>query len=171
MYLLNEHNEPVDLNLIPETCDMHFFVYDNTHDMKDYVCTPLIMLESFYSPTIRLKLTLDNALKTSYYINLPSDYQILIGEPTHGDLEVNDITSLSGRPFRAFAMNPVSSFRPEYPNIEIVEVLPTIRWYTPKMRPGQLLCVPLENTKKPLCIYITREMPKALDIVSIGDAM
>jgi hypothetical protein len=172
MLILNEDNHPVDLNLIPDQVDMYFWVFDNATGAKDYFCVPLIMLESFYAPTIKLRLTIDNSRRnpTSYFINVPADYQILIGEPSHGDLEINPVTSLSGRHFKAFSMNPVSSFRPEYLHIEVEDVLPSIKWFMPKMKTGQLLCVPLHPIEKPNCIYIVRDMPKSLEIVPLSEA-
>src|SRR6516165_8056444 len=144
MLILNENNNPVDLTLIPNEVDMHFWVFDNTAGAKDYFCAPLIMLESFYAPTIKLRLSLDDSRQnpTTFYLNLPADYQILIGEPTHGDLEINPITALSGRHFKAFSMNPIYSFRPEYFHIEVEDVLPSIKWFMPKVKTGQLVCVP-----------------------------
>jgi hypothetical protein len=171
MLILNESNQAVDLNLIPDVVDMHFWVFDNTTHTKDFICQPLLMIESFYSSTIKLRLTVDSGRKpyTTYFINVPSDYQLLIGEPTHGDLEINPITSLSGRNFRAFSLNPLSSFRPEFLHVETEDVLPIIKWFMPKMKTGAILCVPLSSEPKPPCIYLVRDMPKALEIIKMAD--
>ena len=74
MLILNEDNKPVDLNLIPNEVDMYFWVFDNATGAKDYFCVPLIMLESFYALTIKLRLTLDNSRRnpTQYFINIPA---------------------------------------------------------------------------------------------------
>jgi hypothetical protein len=172
MLILNEYNTPVDLNLIPNQVDMNFWVFDNSANAKDYFCVPLIMLESFYSPTIKLRLTMDNSRHnpTNFFLNVPSDYQILIGEPTHGDLEINPITSLSGRHFKAYSLNPMSSFRPEYLHIEVEDVLPTIKWFMPKIKTGQIIAIPLTSEYKSNCVYIVRDMPKSLEIIKLGDA-
>ncbi len=171
MLILNEDNQPVDLNLIPNEVDMHFWVFDNSVSAKDFFCQPLIMLESFYSPAIKLRLTEETGRRNtiSKFVNVPADYQILIGEPSHGDLEINPITSLSGRNFKAFSLNPISSFRPSYLHIEIEDMLPSIKWFIPKMKTGQLLCMPILNQPKPPCIFLVREMPKSLDIVKLED--
>ena len=172
MLILNEENYPVDLNLIPEQCDMFFWVFDNSTGFKDYYCTPLIMLESFYAPIIKLRLTV-NASRNNpeyQYVNVPADYQILIGEPSHGDLEVNPVTSVSSRNFKAFSVNPISSFTADYLHLEVEDVLPSVKWYMPKIKTGQLLCVPIENTPKPKCIYLVRDMPKSLEVVLSSNA-
>src|ERR1035441_8512047 len=162
MLILNESNQPIDLNLIPEQCDIYFWVFDNNTGAKDYFCTPLIMLESFYSPTIKLKLTMDNSRynPTQYFLNVPADYQILIGEPTHGNLELNPITSLSGRHFRAFSINPISGFQPNFLHVDIEDVLGNIKWFMPKIKSGQLLAIPLEDKNESNCIYLVRDIPK-----------
>jgi hypothetical protein len=171
MLILNEDNNPVDLNLIPDQVDMYFWVFDNATGAKDYFCVPLIMLESFYSPTIKLRLTIDNSRRnpTSYFINVPADYQILIGESSVSSLEVNPVTSLSGRKFKAFSLNPMASFMPTYLDIEVEDVLPSIKWFMPKVKTGQILAIPIENCYEPNCIYIVRDIPKSLESVHSSD--
>lgn len=172
MLILTEQNQTQDLNLIPNEVDLYFWVYDNSANAKDYFCVPLIMLESFYAPTIRLRLTENSGRREPrhWFVNVPADYRILIGEPSHGDLEINSVTSLSERHFHAFAMNPASGFRPEYLHIEVEEVLPSIKWFMPKTKVGQLLCVPISTEAKPQCIYLVRDIPKSLEIVRLSDA-
>ncbi|VVC05609.1 Uncharacterised protein [uncultured archaeon] len=168
MFILDENNTPKDLNLIPNQTEMNFWIFDNTAGAKDYFCIPLIMIESFYAPTIKLKLTSEFA--SEFFINVPSDFQILIGEPTYGDLEINPITSLSGRGFKAFSLNPEKGFRPEYLNIEVVDILPSIRWFMPKTKVGQLICIPLSKNQDPECIFLVRDMPKNIEIIKTSDA-
>jgi len=172
MLILTEHNQTQNLNLIPDQVDSYFWVFDNSPGCKDYFCVPLVMLESFYSPTIRLRLTENSGHKNpkKWFLNVPADYQILIGEPSHGDMEINTVTSLSGRHFHAYTMNPLTGFRPEYLHIEVEEVLPSIKWFMPKMKVGQLLCVPIDSKPKSPCIYLVRDIPKSLEIVRLSDA-
>ena len=173
MLVLSNENIPVNLNLIPDQVDLHFWVYDNSTAAKDYFCVPLIMLESFYSPTIRLRLTENsgNRNPAHWFVNVPADYQILIGEPTHGDLEINPVTSISGRYFKAFVMNPISSFKSNFYNIEVEDVLPSTKWFLPKMKQGQLLCVTITPFSRSECIYLVRDMPKSLEVVKARDAI
>jgi hypothetical protein len=171
MFILNEDNTPVDLNLIPDQIDMYFWVFDNASNAKDYFCVPLIMLESFYSPIIKLRLTADNSRQKpiTYFLNVPADYQLLIGEPSMGMLEVNPITSLSGRKFKAFSINPLASFMATYFTVEVEDVLPSIKWFMPKMKTGQLVAIPIEICQQPKCIYIVRDIPKSLETIDSSD--
>ena len=172
MFILTAENQARDLNLIPNEVDLHFWVFDNSPAARDYYCVPLIMLESFYSPTIRLRVT-EISGRTNprkWFVNVPADYQILIGEATHGDLELSPVTSLSGRNFHAFSLNPPCGFRAQYLHLEIEEVLPSIKWFMPKVSTGQLLCVPLSKDLKSECIYLVRDIPKSMEVIKLSDA-
>ena len=167
MLILNEENKTIDLNLIPETVDMYYWSLDNSlPQTPDYLCNQLIMLESFYAPVIKLKLTSGmGRYKKTYYVNVPADHQILIGEADYGDLELVPLTSVSARNFKAFSLNPQSSFMADYKPIEISEIFSNIKWFMPKLSIGHMLCVPLEEGFKPPCIYIVQSIPKSMEIV------
>ena len=81
----------------------------------DYFFIPLIFLESFNSPALVLKIGEDT-------IKMPLDWCMLIGEPDHGDLEVLSLTSINDRGFKAFTFNPLSDYKPEFRDVEIVDV-------------------------------------------------
>ena len=106
--LLTLENTSYELNEIPEEVDdIRFCVLDNSDPKEpDYFFIPLIFLESFNSPALVLKI--GNSV-----IKMPIDWQLLIGEPDLGDLEVVPLTSINDRGFSVFAFNPMSSFRPE----------------------------------------------------------
>jgi hypothetical protein len=174
LYILDENNIAVDLNLIPEQADIHFWVYQNSvkKEEADYYCQPLIMLESFYAATLKLRFDLSlGRKKETYFLNVPADHQILIGESTHGDLEINPVTSISGRGFSAFSLNPMSSFTADYLSVDVEDVYQTTKWFVPKTVPGQLLCIPLCGGYRPPCIYLVRDIPKSLEIINIGNAI
>lgn len=165
MLILTTENCSFDLDLMPDVVDdLHFCVLDNStpHD-PDYIFPPLVFMESFSAPTVRLKID-------KYFVNIPVDYQILIGEPQHGDLEVNAVSNLNDRDFKAFALNPLSSFRPEFLSVEIDDVLPSSRWFLPKLKTGQLLCVPLYPGHKSLCAFFVKEMPRSMEIIRASKA-
>jgi len=135
MYILDEENRAIDLNLIPDECDIHFWVYDAAKDIRDYHVAPLIMLESFYSPIVKLKFTEDtNRNPREYSMNIPAEYQLLIGDPTYGELELVPVTSLSKRGFMTFENNPLSSFRVKYLHVDVSDILPNVKWFMPKIQ-------------------------------------
>lgn len=161
--LLLDTNESYDLANLPEEIDdMRFAILDNsTPTNVDYYYIPLIFLESFNSPALVLKIG-------SHMIKCPIDWKILIGEPDHGDLEALPLTSINDRGFKAYQFNPLSSFRPEFLPIEIVDIYHDVIWYTPRLKNGQFLCVPLDDSPKPQCIYLVKEISRNCEIVDFS---
>jgi hypothetical protein len=149
-----------NLETLPEEIDdMRFAILDNSNTNNvDYYYIPLIFLESFNSPALVLKI----GEKT---IKMPIDWQILIGEKDHGDLETIPLTSLNDRGFSAFQFNPLSSFNPSFLPIEIIDIYNEVTWYAPRLRNGQFLAVPIEDGDKPRCVYFVKEISRNCEIV------
>ena len=162
MQILTLENETFSMNDLPEEVDdMRFAVLDNSNPKEpDYFFIPLIFLQSFNSPALVLRIG-------KYTVRMPRDWMMLIGEPDHGDLEVIPLTSLNDRGFHAFTFNPRSDFKPEFRPVEIVDVYQDVRWYFPKLKPGQLLAVPLETGSKPKCSYFVEEISRASEVVDV----
>jgi len=149
-----------NLETLPEEIDdLRFAILDNsTPSNVDYHYIPLIFLESFNSPALVLRI----ADKT---IKMPVDWQVLIGEQEHGDLETLPLSSLNDRGFNAFQFNPLSSFAPSFLPIEIVDIYPDVTWYAPRLRNGQFLAVPIDDSPKPRCVYFVKEVSRNCEIV------
>ena len=138
---------------------MRFAILDNSDSRNpDYHYIPLIFLESFSAPALVLQIGKNR-------IKMPIDWQILIGEPDIGDLEMLPLTSINDRGFKAFEFNPLSSFRPSFPQIEIVDVYHEVTWYAPKLKNGQMLCVPITEGTKPECVYFVKDISRNCEIV------
>ena len=161
MQILTLDNTKYDLDTLPdEIDDMRFSILDNSDPTNpDYHWIPLIFLESFNSPALVLKIG-------EHTIKMPVDWQILIGEPDVGDLEVLPLTSINDRGFRAFQFNNLTDFRPSFLDIEIVDVYQDVNWYSPKLKNGQLLTVPLESGPKPKCCYFVKDISRNCEIVN-----
>ena len=161
MRLLTLDNTSYELNEIPEEVDdVRFCVLDNSDPKEpDYFFIPLIFLESFNSPALVLKIG-----KT--VIKMPIDWQLLIGEPDLGDLEVVPLTSINDRGFSVFAFNPISSFRPEFFPVEVIDIYQDVKWYFPKLKPGQMLAIPLDSDDdKPLCVYFVKDISRQSEMI------
>lgn len=165
MRILTLDNQAYDLDTLPEeVSDMRFAILDNSDPANtDYHYIPLIFLESFNSPALVLRIG-ENTIK------MPMDWQILIGEPDLGDLEVLPLTSINDRGFHAFQFNPLTSFRPSFPDIEIVDVYHEVTWYAPKLRNGQMLAVPLTDDPQPDCVYFVKDISRNCEIVDYNRA-
>lgn len=151
-------------NLPEEVDDLRFAILDNSNPHNvDYHYIPLIFLESFNSPALVLRVG-------DAVIKMPLDWQILIGEPEFGDLETIPLTSINDRGFKAYEFNPLSSFRPSFLDIEIIDIYNDVTWYAPRLRNGQFLCVPIEDEAKPRCIYFVKEISRNCEIVDYSQA-
>ena len=103
MRILTLDNTSYSMDQIPDEIDeVRFCVLDNS-DPKDpdYFYIPLIFLESFNSPALVLRIG-------PHTVRMPVDWQLLVGEPDFGDLEVVPLTSINDRGFNVFCFNPVS---------------------------------------------------------------
>lgn len=101
---------------------------------------------------------------------MPVDWQILIGEQDHGDLEALALSSLNDRGFHAFGFNPLTSYSPSFYPVEILDIYPDVTWYAPRLRNGQFLCVPIEEGEKPRCVYFVKEISRNCEIVDYSQA-
>ena len=161
MRILTLDNTSYEMDQIPdEVEEIRFCVLDNSDPREpDYFYIPLIFLESFNSPALVLRIG-------EHTIRMPVDWQLLIGEPDLGDLEVVPLTSINDRGFNVFCFNPLSSFKPEFKPVEIVDIYQDVKWYFPKLKPGQLLAVPLEGDKeKPLCAYFIKDISRQSEVL------
>jgi len=165
MRILTLDNTAFEMNDIPdEVDDLRFCVFDNS-DPKDpdYYFIPLIFLESFNSPALVLKVG-------NEVIRMPVDWQVLIGEPDLGDLEVVPLTSINDRGFSVFTFNPMKSFRPTFQTIEIVDIYQDVKWYFPKLKPGQMLAIPLTTGPEPMCAYFIKDVSRQSEVVDYSKA-
>jgi len=160
MHILTLENTAYEMNEIPdEVEDLRFAILDNSDPKNpDYFFIPLIFLESFNSPALVLNIG-------GNMVKMPVDWQVLIGEPDIGDLEVIPLTSINDRGFSVFEFNPISSFKPEFFKIEIVDIYQDVKWYFPKLKPGQMLAVPIESGDKPLCAYFVKDISRQSEVV------
>jgi len=163
--ILTLDNTAYEMDEIPdEVEDLRFCVFDNS-DPKDpdYYFVPLIFLESFNSPALVLRIGKNT-------IKMPVDWQVLIGEPDLGDLEVVPLTSINDRGFSVFTFNPMHSFKPEFHPVEIVDIYQDIKWYFPKLKSGQMLAVPLTSGPNPMCAFFIKEISRQSEVVDYSKA-
>jgi hypothetical protein len=160
MRILTLDNKYYNLETLPdEIDDLRFAILDNSNTANvDYYYIPLIFVESFNSAALVLRIG-DKTIK------MPLDWQILIGEHEHGDLETLPLSSLNDRGFHAFQFNPLSSFSPSFLPVEIVDIYHDVTWYAPRLRNGQFLCVPIDDGPEPRCIYFVKEISRNCEIV------
>lgn len=163
MRILTTENTTFNLDELPdEIDDLRFAVLDNS-DPKDpdYYFFPLIFLESFNAPALVMKIG-------EHTVRMPVDWQVLIGEPDFGDLEVVPLSELNERGFKAFTFNPIGNKTPKYYPIEIMDIYTEVRWFFPKLKPGQMLCIPLSDEDNSECVYFVKDITRQCEVVDIS---
>lgn len=183
MRILTEHNRCYNLNELDldHPQDIRYSVLDYSDPKHvDFYFIPLIFMESFTAPAVDL-------LIGQHRIQMPLDWSIVIVDKDLGELEVMAFTSLNDREFQVLSYNPISGFRPDFPEIQILNIYPDVTWFFPKLKYGHLLSVPLMDvgTEKTLyrgiggpefkridlpcvfCVKETTKLPEVLDITKI----
>lgn len=165
MRILTLDNQPFNLDHLPEEIDdLRFAILDNSDPQEpDYHYIPLIFLESFNAPALVLRIG-------DHIVRMPMDWQLLIGEPDLGDLEVLPLTAINDRGFKAFQFNPLSSFRPSFLDVEIIDVYQDVSWYSPKLKNGQLLSVPISDGPAPDCVYFVKDISRNCEVLDYRKA-
>jgi hypothetical protein len=164
MNILTIDNTTQDMMQLPlEVDDIRYAVLDNSDPADpDYFFLPLVFVESFTAPAAVLSIG-------DITIKMPLDWQILIGDSEIGDLEIVPLTSISERGFEVFVNNPLSSYRPSFENVDIVDIYSDVKWYCPKLRSGHLLAVPLSSKPNSPCAYFTKDVSRTQQIVKVQD--
>jgi hypothetical protein len=165
MRILTLDNEVFYLNRIPDLVDdqIRFAVLDNSNTQDpDFFFNPMIFLESFNSPAIVLEIMGNE-------ITMPLEWCIATGCSQAGsDLEVLPLTSLNDRGFEAFLFNPLTGYQPKFGKIEITNFYNDVKWHFPKMKNGQLLAIPIDDSPQPLCAFFVKDISKQSEIIDFG---
>lgn len=134
--------------------------YSNPKD-PDYFFKPLIFLESFSTPAVVLQIG-------KFTIEMPLDWSILVCDDNYSDLEIMPLTSLNDRGFYTMAYNPLRHMVPRPQELSITNVYTEVKWFFPKLRHGDILVVPLEDTPYPNCALFVKETSKLPDVIDMG---
>ena len=168
MNILTLENKTFELNSLPEEVDdsMRFSVLDNSNPQDpDFFFNPLIFLESFNSPAVVLSINGNE-------VTMPLDWCVAVGCSESGsDLEVLPLTSLNERGFEAFLFNPLTSFKPDFGRLEIINFYNDVKWYFPKIKNGQLLSVPITTGDNPLCAFFVKDINRQSEVIDFGKLM
>ena len=67
--------------------------------------------------------------------------------------------------------NPLASFKAEFAEVKVINYYNDVKWYFPKMRNGQLLSVPMEPGKEPLCAYFIKDITRQTEVIKYGELL
>ena len=167
MNILTLENTAFEMNELPdEVDDMRFCVLDNSNPKEpDYFFIPLIFLESFNAPAVVLRIG-------NQIIKMPIEkkWQILVGDEEAKDLDMVPLEDVNDRGFTAFTYNPLTDNRPSFNEVEVDDIYPDVRWFFPKLKPGQLLCVPIDRGHNPRCVYFSRNISRQCEMIDYSKA-
>ena len=162
MQILTLDNRCYKLTQLPDQIEdeIHFSVLDNSDPKNpDFFFIPLIFIESFSSPAIVMEIN-------GKEIMMPVDWCMAVGDSYSGnDLEILPLTSINDRGFEAFLFNPLSSFKFDFGDIQITNFYNDVKWYFPKMKNGQLLSVPIDDSPEPLCAYFVKDIGRQSELI------
>lgn len=163
MRILTTENRAYDLDRIPESSeDIRYCVFDYSNPAdSDYYFVPLIFLESFHCPAVVLEIG-------KYKIQMPLDWSILVCDAEYSDLEIMPLTSLNDRGFHTMVFNPFKHMVPKPHEVNITNVYKDVKWYFPRLKSGNILVVPLEDTPYPNCALFVKDAGKTPDVIDIG---
>ena len=154
MKILTLDNMSFDVDTIgTEVDDIYFWVLEYTGNANtDYYAKPLLFLENFSD--IRLQVQIG-----PYLMHMPKDWSLLCvdKELGMGELIPPKMPGFNEKVFTAFVYNPMIGFKPDYEVAAVISPLPETRWSFPKLKFGQLLCVPLTDAHQPPCVFITHQ--------------
>ena len=165
MHILTVENKTYNLNELPDVIDdIRYCILDATDKNNiDYYFLPLVFLESFNAPAVVLQIG-------PHTVQMPLDWNVLIGDPEHGMMEILPLTNLNDRGFHTLLYNPLTGFKPNWFPIQIVNVYVEVKWYFPKLKQGHMLAMPIDNKKdRPECSFFVKELNKLPDVIDIGD--
>lgn len=162
MRILTNHNQPYNLNQVPDQIeDIRFCVLDYSDQSDvDYYFIPLIFLESFNSPCVDIKIGNAN-------IQMPLDWSVIIGDINSGDLEIMPLVYLNDKDFDVFTYNPINGYMPKFSKFQVINIWPDVKWYFPKLKNSNFLAVPLEDRESPLCAFFIKDIGKVSETIDI----
>jgi hypothetical protein len=166
MNILTLDNKSFSLNNLPEQIeeDIRFSVLDNSDPKNpDFFFMPLIFLESFSSPAIVLEIA-------GQEVSMPLDWHLAVGDSSSGnDLEILPLTSINDRGFEAFVFNPLTSFKPDFAELKVINFYNDVKWHVPKTKNGQLLSVPITEGKDPFCAFFIKDISRQIETIDYGE--
>lgn len=165
MRILTNENLAYELDRIPdEVEDIRYCVLDcGDKTSIDFYFLPLIFLESFYAPAVVLEIG-------KYTIKMPIDWSIVVCDESYTSLEVIELSKLNDRGFHSPVFNPLSHFVPLSAEINMVNVYADVKWFFPKLKNGNVLVVPLDDSAKPECALFVKEankVPSPIDVAEL----
>ena len=164
MKILTPENTCFEMNSLPEEIeDIRYCVMDVTDkEDPDFFFIPLVFIETFSAPSMSLTIG-------KHTIEMPIDWNIMIGEADLGLLEFIPLTSINERQFDTLLTNPLNGYTMDWQPIKINNVFADVKWFFPKLKYGHILAIPLEHGPSPKCAYFVKDLNRIPDQMASYD--
>lgn len=164
MKILTVENQSFDIDNLPDEIDDIRYCVLNCSNSKeiDFYFIPLVFLESYNSPAVVLQIG-------QYSIKMPLDWSILVCDEEYTALEVIPLTSLNDRGFHVPVFNPIKHMFPTPQEVSITNIYNDIKWFFPKLKPGNVLVIPVEDGPTPNCVMFVKDVNKSLENIDIAE--
>lgn len=164
MKILTPENTCFEMNDLPDEIeDIRYCVMDVSDKTEpDFFFIPLVFIETFNTPSISLSIG-------NHVVEMPLDWNILIGDRDLGQLEFVPLTSINERDFQTIITNPLNGFSQEWAPIRVNNIFADVKWFLPKLKYGHILAIPLEHKPNPRCAYFVKDMNRIPDVLNSYD--
>lgn len=138
MLIFNENSDTVILdNIQGPTLSEYMYVLDLA--LMDYTLAPLLIFEEVICPSIELSIA-------GFKFILPSHWNILVTDDETYQLDVVEISELSGKEFKAMVYG-MDMHIVELERIVVSDYFPDYKNIGPSLNKNQLLCHPISSTR------------------------
>jgi len=124
-------------NIRPIIMEEYFWVMDL--DMKDFIITPLNVIEATTAPSIEL-------LIDGFNFIVPATWNILIVDPETSQLDISEVGAVLGKQFHCFCYGFNNSMV-EMHVIEAVDYHASETSFSPSMSKSHMLCHPIDQDR------------------------
>lgn len=134
MLILDENDKPIIIEDIevPLLSD-YFWVLDL--NIREYTLSPILFLEEVVCPTLTLEIF-------GFRFNVPANWHILIYSGETSQLDIVNISHLSGGNFTALLYGPHEPY-PRPGKLKVVDYQPRLSNCTPTLNKHEMLCHPI----------------------------
>lgn len=159
MLIFDGNNDVIILDtILAPTVSEHFWVLDLNY--RDFMLTNLQVLEETVCPTMEL-------LVNGFKFCLPALWNILVVDEESCQLDVVEISELSGKEFNAFVYGPRRATT-DCQVIQVTDYFPSRRNVGPMINKHHMLCHPIDKDSW-VCVSPSDTYNKYLKNTVIGD--
>lgn len=134
MLVFDDNSEPLILdNVYTPTITENIWVLDL--GMMDFTLAPLLVLEEIVAPTIEVMIL-------GFKFKLPANWNILIVDDETLQLDVQEVSELPGKEYRALIYGPKETMI-EHAVISVTDYFPHEQNVSPSLNKHQMLCHPV----------------------------